>query len=256
LYAQQNGFKVATTYQLVKYPHHIQLRDTCVIKPVDLCDSHGVFLIQHKKDKRTNQIITKQQISQELYHIRSQIDQEYYMHEKMFQGLIPFTGYIVEELLLDNGQIPSDYKCYVFGGTIQLIAHTSERSVIDNQQSFNSTWFTREWEPIRIPMINKNYKYKNIPKPNGFESMIHLVEAMGKKLRRHCRIDVFLINGEVYFGEFTFFCGAFLHTMVGNMLLGYHWYVNPDDYSYHDPILNKLVPSFYESSSKGVSGLF
>ena len=35
------------------------------------------------------------------------------MYFRMYNGKIPFEGYIVEELLLDNNKIPSDYKCYL-----------------------------------------------------------------------------------------------------------------------------------------------
>ena len=33
------------------------------------------------------------------------------MYYRMFNGKIPFEYYIVEELLLDNNEIPYDYKC-------------------------------------------------------------------------------------------------------------------------------------------------
>ena len=40
----------------------------------------------------------------------------------MYDGIIPFGGYIVEELLLDtDGNIPCDYKCYTFNGRIFLL---------------------------------------------------------------------------------------------------------------------------------------
>ena len=49
------------------------------------------------------------------------------MYFRMFNGKIPFEGYIIEELLLDNEKIPSDYKCYTFGGKIYFIAITYDR---------------------------------------------------------------------------------------------------------------------------------
>ena len=65
-------------------------------------------------------------------------------------------------------------------------------------------------------MIKKGYKYQNLPKPEGLDNMIEIVEKMGKKLNRHCRIDVYLIDGKTYFGEFTFFGGAFLNSSDPN----------------------------------------
>ena len=68
---------------------------------------------------------------------------------------------------------------------------------------------------------------------------------MGKIFERHCRIDVYLIKNEVYFGEFTFFCGAKLHTYYCNSLLGYLWLKYPDNFKKQDK--NLIVPKYYNS---------
>ena len=167
------------------------------------------------------------------------------MHEKMYNGLVPFTGYIVEELLLDNGKIPNDYKCYVFGGKLYYIAVTYNRKKINDKQYFDSTWFDRNWNPIKEKMIKKNYIYNKLPKPKQFNKLIFLVEKIAKKFKRHCRIDVYLIDDKVYLGEFTFFTGAFLHTDYCNKLLGELWLKYPDDYNHIDNNLINLVPNYY-----------
>ena len=246
-YASLNGFKVPETYQLCQYPHQIKVRDTCVVKPVDLCDSHGVYLLYKGMDVKTKKPVCETQIQQELHHIRSTINQEYYMTETMYNGRVPFTGYIVEEYLhTKDGTPPSDYKCYVFNGRILCIAHTSGRKTVNGKQIFQSSWYTRDWNAIRFPMIQKNYHYHPCEKPQGYDLLIKLVEAMSKKLQRHCRIDVYLHNGHVYFGEFTFFGGAFLHTFPCNLFLGVHWYLNPDNLLYEDPVIPKLIPPLYQ----------
>ena len=248
-YAEINGFKVPKTYQIVKYP--LQINDISntvsnfVIKPTDLCDSCGVYLIRDLYDIKNSRDYNLDIIKNELQNIRCKIGDEYYMHEKMYNGIIPYSGYIVEELLLDKGEIPCDYKCYVFGGKLYYTAVTYDRKVIQNKQTFKSVWMDREWEPIRLKMIKKGYKYEKLSKPKGYDKLIRLVENMGKVLKRHCRIDVYLINGEVYLGEYTFFCGAFLHTFYCNYKLGKIWFKNKDDYKYQDKRLKDLVPDFY-----------
>ena len=112
-------------------------------------------------------------------------------------------------------------------------------------QTFDSVWFDRNWSAIKTKMIKENYKYQQLDKPKGYEKMVKLVEDMGKKLQRHCRIDVYLIDGEVYFGEFTFFCGAILHTFICNLILGFIWLNNKDNYNYVDDKLYILTPKFY-----------
>ena len=94
-------------------------------------------------------------------------------------------------------------------------------------------------------MIKKGYLYKELTKPKCFDKLVNLLENMGKILKRHCRIDIYIIKNEIYFGEFTFFCGASLHTFISNLKLGLIWLKNKDNYNYQDKNLKKLVPKFY-----------
>lgn len=257
------GFKVAKTYQLVKTVQEInftnlktQNNNQYVIKPTDLCDSKGVFLMKNNINLINNKPTTINNIKKELLTIQRTINNKYYMHELMFRFKIPFKGFIVEELLLDeNGIPPTDFKCYTFNGRVFLVANTYNRKQEGDIQTFNSIWMTRGGKPIPFKMIKKNYKYTFTYKPpKGYENMIALVENASKHLRRHCRIDVYLINGEVYFGEFTFFGGAFLHTKFANTLLGIKWNINPDKIHSKDDkendkklikIINNRKPEMY-----------
>ena len=217
-----------------------------VIKPIDLCDSAGVYLIKNNMDIKTNKSINKTKIINDLQKLRSSIFSEYYMHDKMFNGLIPYSGYIIEELLLDEtNNIPTDFKCYIFGGKLYYIATTYNRRIINGVQQFDSVWYNRDWKPIKISMIKNGYKFGKMKKPKKLDNLIYLVEKMGKQLKRHCRIDVYIINDKIYLGEFTFFCGAILHTIYCNFILGIIWLINKDDYTYQDNKLKKLVPNYY-----------
>lgn len=248
-YAELYGFSIPKTYQLVKYPQNIdfnKLPQNFVLKPVDLCDSSGVYLVKDGKNLQNGTFFNNKDAINNLLSIRSKSGSEYYIHENMFNKAIPFNGYIVEELLLDsNGDIPYDYKCYVFDGKIHFIAITFNRKIKDGKQIFNSMWLDRNWKPYRIPMIKINYKFDYLKKPKHLDKLISIVEKMSKILKRHCRIDVYLINGKVYFGEYTFFCGAILHTFICNMILGIIWLIKKDNYEYNDKQLNNLTPSFY-----------
>lgn len=229
-YAEENGFLVPKLYQFKEFPNQLiePKVNSYVVKPTDLCDSEGVYLIRNGINLGNNKKISFSEIQKELVKLRCGVGLEYYMHNDMYQNRIPNNGYIIEELLLNNGKLPTDYKCYVFQGKIYFIANTYNRKVFNGEQKFNSVWFTRNWKPIPIKMIKKGYKYQKLPKPEGLDNMIEIVEKVGKKLNRHCRIDVYLINGKTYFGEFTFFGGAFLHTRFCNNILGLLWKIYPD----------------------------
>ena len=259
-YSELYGFDVIQTYQLVKYVNEIEfstLPNNFVIKPTDLCDSEGVYLVKNKINLKNNTLFDKNnkihvdKLIHDLSNLKINIGDQCYMHELMYNGVIPFGGYIVEELLLTNdNNIPHDYKCYTFNGRIFLIAVTFNRRIINNKQQFDSVWMTRDWKPLNITMIKKNYKFKVLPKPPEYNKLIYLVENMSLNLKRHCRIDVYCLNNKVYLGEYTFFCGAWLHTHICNLLLGTKWLLNKDDYNYNDPKLQNIIPEFYNKVIK------
>lgn len=249
LYGKHLGFHIPKTYQLISTPEEIDFNNlpiNYVIKPVDLCDSTGVYLIKNNINLINNKKTNPQNIVNELNHMRLTIDKTYYMYHYMYNGKIPFKGYIVEELLLDNNNIPYDYKCYVFGGKVYFIAITFDRQKINNKTVYKSVWMTPDWKPFYFSMSKKNYYYTNkIPKPENLDKLINLLENASRNLERHCRIDVYNINNKIYLGEFTFFCGAFLHTFLCNTILGIIWLFNPDNNKKKINYIDSIIPDFY-----------
>ena len=147
------GFYIPKTYQLVKNPEDInfnKLKLNYVIKPTDLCDSVGVYLIKNNINQINGKKVNPKKIIKELNNLRKTVDEKYYMYFRMYNGKIPFKGYIIEELLLDNEKIPSDYKCYTFGGKIYFIAITYDRKKINNKTTYKTVWMTRDWKGIFI----------------------------------------------------------------------------------------------------------
>lgn len=246
-FAEQNGFKVAKLIQFSEFPYQLkEPKGSYVIKPVDLCNSGGIYLMKNGINLIDNKKYSFKDIQKNLVKIRSEIRQQYYMNNKMFNNLIPSTGYIIEELLLENNNLLNDYKCYAFHGKVWFIACTYNRKMENGKQTFNSVWMTRDWKPIPFSMIKKGYIYQKINKPKGLEEMIEKVENISSKLERHCRIDVYLRNGETYFGEFTFFGGAFLHTKICNNILGLLWKIYPDNYEKLENEIGILIPDIYK----------
>jgi hypothetical protein len=245
-FAYKLGFNIPKTYLLTNNLdtiNFITLPNKYVIKPVDLCDGVGVYLIDNNINKITDKLMTKNKIINELKEIRKN-EKKYYMHYEMYNK-IPFKGYIIEELLLDSeGNIPNDYKCYVFNGKIYFIVVLYDRKKINNKTIYKSVWMTRNWKPVYFKMCHKNYYYKKIKKPDNLNKIINLVEKTGKILGRHCRIDIYNINNKIYLGEFTFFCGAYLHTILCNTILGLLWNKYPDEKK-NINMINDIIPKYY-----------
>ena len=64
-----------------------------------------------------------------------------------------------------------------------------------------------------------------IPKPKNFELMIDLVKKLSEGFS-HVRVDMYNVNGKIYFGEMTFTNGSGLDRIIPNeydQMLGDLW---------------------------------
>ena len=106
-----------------------------------------------------------------------------------------------EYLSNDNGTGLDDYKIYCFNGRADSIMVCVGRS--EGKPKFY--YFDREWNWL------KDYSYDginskseiNIEKPKCFDDMIKYAEILSKPFP-FVRVDLYVANNKVYFGELTF----------------------------------------------------
>lgn len=104
---------------------------------------------------------------------------------------------LAEELLLDsNNHIPKDYKFFCMDGKVELIQVDFDRFG-DHKQVF----FDRRFNPVRAGLVYPENKI-SLPKPPNFEKAIELAEVLSKSLTQ-IRVDLYLMENEIYFGEMT-----------------------------------------------------
>jgi hypothetical protein len=102
-----------------------------------------------------------------------------------------------------------DYKFYTFNGEPKFLLLATNRQSKDKplcfdyfDMEFNHLPLTNHWHP--------NNEYELPHKPFGFEQMKDLARALAKNIP-HVRVDFYEVNGQIYFGEMTFFdMGGFL----------------------------------------------
>lgn len=108
---------------------------------------------------------------------------------------------IAEEYMSDNMDSDlKDYKFFVFDGRVEYLFVATDRQA-QTETCFD--FFDRDFNHINVRQGHPNTK-KTIPKPLEFEKMVALAEVLGKGIP-HCRIDLYDIEGKIYFGEITFF---------------------------------------------------
>lgn len=98
-----------------------------------------------------------------------------------------------------------DYKFHVFkqlDGTFKILVHIDfDRSNFHSRSYFNEDL---EWVPIGqyAPII-----HTNIDKPKNYDKMLDIVKMLAKPFS-YVRVDLYNVNGEIYFGELTFAPGS------------------------------------------------
>lgn len=106
---------------------------------------------------------------------------------------------LAEKYMVDESGVElKDYKFFCFNGVpkVMFIAtdrpHNTKFDFFD--MDFNHLPFTNGYDNAT----------KLIKKPENFELMIELAKELSRNIP-HVRVDLYNINGKVYFGEYTFF---------------------------------------------------
>ena len=92
------------------------------------------------------------------------------------------------------------YKFFCFDGKAKIV------QTIQNDKMPNETidYFDREWN-----LLDLKQKYPNstnpLSKPALFDKMLEIADTLAKAKKSFIRVDLYFINGRIYFSEFTFF---------------------------------------------------
>lgn len=106
---------------------------------------------------------------------------------------------ICEKLLVDEeGKLPKDYKFFCFDGEPQFMFIASDRGV-----GTKFDFYDLEWNKIPVSQYYPTSNY-TIPKPENLEEILELSRKLSKGFP-HVRVDFYLNEHDIIFGELTFF---------------------------------------------------
>lgn len=95
----------------------------------------------------------------------------------------------------------TDYKFFCFNGVADNVMIVADRSI--KEPKFYH--FSKDWRLLRYNRLCRKLPDGfTIPKPSEMDQMFELAEKMSIDIP-HVRIDFYLVNGQIYFGEYTFF---------------------------------------------------
>lgn len=106
---------------------------------------------------------------------------------------------ICEEFLQDN---ITDYKFMCFNGQPKLIQIHSNR----NKENQTLDFYDINWNKTEIRR-NKRTNPKLYPCPKSLDKMIDISKKLSKD-EIHVRIDLYEVNGKIYFGEKTYYSAS------------------------------------------------
>lgn len=106
---------------------------------------------------------------------------------------------IIEELLIENNELPVEYKIHCFNGVAKNLYVVTGRG-----KDIRYTQKYIDWTPFDGSQFNGWKKSdKELEKPKNYEKMVKISEDLSKKFP-FVRMDFYDINGKIYFSEMTF----------------------------------------------------
>jgi hypothetical protein len=108
---------------------------------------------------------------------------------------------LVEEKLMQGGEFPDDYKFFVFNGRVRLVQLDQGRQEIHRQNLYDE-----EWRQLAVEYVSPRSSQPCQP-PAQLSEMIELAEVLAQDFE-FARIDLYLVDGKIFFGEVTHYPNA------------------------------------------------
>lgn len=163
------------------------------------------FVIKCNHNSGTGMYICKDKSKMDAEMVRSGLrrglKQDYYRGDREWPYKNVPRKIIAEKYMEDSttGEL-RDFKFFCFNGEPKMILVCAERFANGLRENFYDT----DWNllPVNRPN-NPNTDYE-IKKPETFDKMLELANVLAEGIP-FSRIDFYEVNGQVYFGEITFF---------------------------------------------------
>lgn len=135
---------------------------------------------------------------------------------------------IIEKYLgEDDGTLPVDYKIYCFNGKPSILCVYADRNRMTGETK--RCYFDEQWNPINIATERFYTSPDRFDRPKNLDEMWKIAEKLSKPFP-FVRVDLYEVNGKVYFGELTFTPTSGLgkaYSNKGNLEMGQQMYLPP-----------------------------
>lgn len=176
------------------------------VDDIDFCKLPNQFVIKTTHDSGGVAIV-KEKTPKSLSHAKKILNRSlkknyYYEHrEYPYKEVMPRI--IAEKYMVDeSGTELKDYKIFCFDGEPKAIQVDYDRFVEHKRNIYDTEWnrlpftlkFPTDWD-------------REFDKPKNLDKMLEIASILSSGYP-HLRVDLYNINGQIYFGELTFFHGS------------------------------------------------
>lgn len=111
---------------------------------------------------------------------------------------------IAEEFIEEMDGNLHDYKFHCFNGVPALVEFMGDRDL--KRHTSSETWCDIDFNPLKIKEKESgnftNY-VANCIKPENYDKMVEIAKTLSAPFK-YVRVDLYNVNGQIYFGELTF----------------------------------------------------
>ncbi|MDR3286125.1 MAG: hypothetical protein LBT27_01610 [Prevotellaceae bacterium] len=169
----------------------------CIIKANHTCGTNVII-----KDKNSVDWQLLQQSCKKWLRTNTYLHTQEWQYKKIDRKII------VEKLLLTSqGKIPNDYKLNFINGKLEFVYVSVDREGENKRNVYDS-----QWKPLFFSWAgaNKNpdtIRGEEVPEPSTFEKMKEVATIIAKQFK-YVRVDFYVVDGRLYFGEITLHHGG------------------------------------------------
>ncbi|MEC9485503.1 MAG: ATP-grasp fold amidoligase family protein [Candidatus Izemoplasma sp.] len=124
-----------------------------------------------------------------------------------YKNIVPKI--IVEKPIKDSkGNLPFDYKFMCFNGIPKIVMVCT--GIINESGSKGNpecNFYDIDFNLLDLRINNNNIKNRTITKPKNFDKMVEISRKLSSEFT-FCRVDLFSVDNQVFFGELTFIHGS------------------------------------------------
>ncbi|MBG9981855.1 carboxylate--amine ligase [Aerococcaceae bacterium DSM 111020] len=118
---------------------------------------------------------------------------------------------VIEENLnkQNSGKEFFDYKFLCFDGRVEYVLVFLDSASDDGTHNHHakSNLYDRDFNPLNATVARENFNKKQVKIPENFEKMLEIAEKLSEPFV-FCRVDLYNFDGQIYFGEITFYPGG------------------------------------------------